>query len=106
MYALRRFIFPALILIMTVVPPVRLGAQTPSQIPAGADNYLQVSNSTSAGGLDEYIVVFFEIPASETAPLYFAINDPDIHFTEPNDFADSTSAHSAWLTPPVNPRTI
>jgi hypothetical protein len=94
------------LLLITAILPAELSAQTGSQIPAGANNYLMVSNSTSAGGMDEYMVVFFEIPATESSALYFAVNSPDIHFTEPDDFADSTSAHSAWGTPPLNPRTV
>ncbi|MBN1799066.1 MAG: hypothetical protein JW822_10835 [Spirochaetales bacterium] len=95
----------ALSILIFLFLSVVLWAQTSSQIPAGADNYLQVTNSLAAGGLDSYLVIFFEIPATETSQLYFAINDPDIHFTEPDDFADSTSAHSAWSSPPANPRT-
>jgi hypothetical protein len=93
-----------LLVLLSLLSSLVLSAQTTSQIPAGAYNYLQVTNSLAAGGLDSYVVVFFEIPATENSPLYFAINDPDIHFTEP-DFADSTSAYSAWNNPPNNPVT-
>jgi hypothetical protein len=94
-----------LLIVLSLLSTVALWAQTASQIPAGADNYLQVTNSLSAGGLDSYVVVFFEIPATENSPLYFAVNSPDMRFTEPDDFADSTSAHSAWSNPPNNPVT-
>jgi len=93
------------VILLSFILPVVLSAQTASQMPAGANNYLQVANSLTAGGLDNYVVIFFEIPATETSQLYFAINDPDVHFTEPDDFADSTSAHSAWSSAPDNPGT-
>ena len=58
-------------------------SQTESQIPGGTDNYLQISNSNTAGVLDAYCVVFYEIPETIVSRLYFGIYDPDMYYINP-----------------------
>ncbi|MBN2534430.1 MAG: hypothetical protein JXB88_16210, partial [Spirochaetales bacterium] len=96
---LMRYIIFLFILLLSL----HVFSQTGSQIPGGTDNYLQISNQYTAGILDSYCVVFYEIPDSITSTLYFGIYDPDIYYINPPDPApypptddDSSVAHNAW----------
>ncbi|MBN2735920.1 MAG: hypothetical protein JXR70_02990, partial [Spirochaetales bacterium] len=93
-----------LLLVICFFSQNSLFSQTSSQIPGGANNYLQVANTLTAGGYDEYVVIFFEIPDTVTSTLNFAVYDPDMSYyippTPPPEIpppeSDSSNANYPW----------
>ncbi|WP_041866148.1 beta strand repeat-containing protein [Sediminispirochaeta smaragdinae] len=74
------------------------GAQTgwgQSLIPSTPGNYLQVTGSAATGDNDTFMVVFFSVPDDTSGPLYFAIDDPYLSGTSPDDGTD-TAGGDSW----------
>ncbi|HCQ87099.1 MAG TPA: hypothetical protein DIV58_06610, partial [Spirochaetaceae bacterium] len=98
--SLRQFSIVVLLLALAA------GVAAQSRIPEGDANYLSAANNRAAGTLDDYVVVFFEVPDSVTQTIYFAINDPDMNFvSETADPGDSRSDSSLYGLAVANPQT-
>ena len=70
--------FRYIMIMATLVLFATGGVWGQSALPAESDNFLSVTGSTGNGDTDKFQVTFFEIPASVTGPIYFAVYDPGV----------------------------
>ena len=89
----RSFLKPGIICILLLFVASSVFLFSQSQIPAGAAQYLQVTNRTGNGDRDGYQVVFFEVPDTMTDTLFFAVEDPGT--LGPTRYPDENTATDA-----------
>ena len=89
----RSFLKPGILCILLLFVASSAFLFSQSQIPAGAAQYLQVTNRTGNGDRDGYQVVFFEVPDTMTDTLFFAVEDPGT--LGPDRYPDENTATDA-----------
>ncbi len=66
-----------------------------SRIPSSAGNYLQTTGTPQNGDSDPFMVVFFQVDANVTDTIYFAIDNPYLDGTLPDQGTDAAGG-AVW----------
>ncbi|MBN1523636.1 MAG: hypothetical protein JW904_04065, partial [Spirochaetales bacterium] len=78
LFALKKIQLSLIVLLFFIAAVSLFGQSSQSSMPQEDTNFLQITNDTGRGSMDGINVIFFEIPDTFTANLYFAIYDPGV----------------------------